>query len=189
MKKALLVISMIALLVFASCSSTETTEVAADPNAMPEWVYTDMSTQDVHYAVGYGKMSNQMNSIKRAQAEARTLLAEWVNIAVDEIITTYTNDAGSGENRQAVDAFETIAKQRAQAVLSGSTQEAFWVDADGGVYVLMGIPVENVKDQMYGAVTESASQAGFEKNEAAAEANAMMNAAIDRFFSSPSVTE
>ena len=187
--KKLLLAALVALIVLAGCASTDSAESAADPNAMPEWVMSDQSTQDVHYAVGYAKQATQMNSIKRAQAEARTLLAEWVNIAVDEIITTYTNDAGSGENRQAVDAFETIAKQRAQAVLSGSTQEAFWVDADGGVYVLMGIPVENVKDQMYGAVTESARQAGFEKNEAAAEANAMMNAAIDRFFSSPSVTE
>lgn len=182
MKKALLVISMIALLVFASCSSTETTEVAADPNAMPEWVYTDMSTQDVHYAVGYGKMSNQMNSIKRAQSEARNAIAEWVNISVEEIITTYTNDAGSDANRQAMDAFETLSKQTATAVLSGAKQENMWIDEEGGVYILMSIPVENVASQFYGAAEEAIAETPFVKNEAAAEANSMMNDAIAKYF-------
>ena len=182
MKKALLVISMIALLVFASCSSTETTEVAADPNAMPEWVYTDMSTQDVHYAVGYGKMSNQMNSIKRAQAEARNAIAEWVNISVEEIITTYTNDAGSDANRQAMDAFETLSKQTATAVLSGAKQENMWIDEEGGVYILMSIPVENVASQFYVAAVEAIAETPFVKNEAAAEANSMMNDAIAKYF-------
>ena len=203
--KKFAIIAIAALVVLAGCASTEPTisgenKTVASPVGqvlglngvpMPDWVYADQSTQDVHFAVGYAKMSNQMNSMKRAQAEARNVIAEWVMTAVDEIITTYTNDAGSNMNRQAMDAFETVAKQRAQALLSGSMQEDMWIDAEGGVYVLVGIPVENVADQMYGAVSDAIAQTqtAFVKNEAAEEANAMMDAAISKYFGSVSVTE
>ncbi len=191
MKKALFIISMVALLVFASCASTETAE-AADPNAMPEWVMTlgeSENTQDMHYSVGAAKMSNQMNSLKRAQAEARNAMAEWINVSVEEIIMTYTNDAGSDANRQAMDAFETLSKQEANAILSGSSQAAMWIAPDGTVYVLMGIPVENVASQMAGYVDEVTSNETFVKNEAAAEANNMMRNAINTYFGVNGVAE
>lgn len=196
MKHYTIALALIAALLLAGCSSSEpAAETTAAPTApagyeqLPEWTYIDQSTQDVHFAAAYSKMSDRQNSIKRAQAEARNLIAEWVNTAVDEIITTYTNDAGSGSNRQAVDAFETLSKQRAQAILSGVKQENMHIDSEGGVWVLMSIPVENVASQMYGAASEAVEQAGFERNEAAEEANNLMNAAIDKYFGNPSVTE
>lgn len=188
MKKYLILALVAIALVLVGCASSEEA-VAVNDSGMPEWTYMDMSTQDVHYAVGYANMSNRANSIKRAQAEARNIIAEWVSTAVDEIITTYTNDAGSEGNRQAMDAFETLSKQRAQAVLSGSKQEDMFIDEEGGVYILMSIPVENVASQMYGAAQDAVEQTKFEKNAAAQEANNMMNAAIEKYFSNPSVTE
>ena len=201
--KKLVIAALAAILVLAGCASTEPAAETTNQTAaaqvgqvlgmngvpMPDWVFSDQSTQDVHFAVGYAKMSNQMNSMKRAQAEARNVIAEWVMTAVDEIITTYTNDAGSDMNRQAMDAFEAVAKQRAQALLSGTKQEDMWIDAEGGVYILMSIPVENVASQMYGAASDAVGQSQFVKNEVAAEANEMMNAAIDKYFGSVSVTE
>ena len=201
MKKALpFLLSVFLLLTVCGCSSTKAPEavIAQRPVVLgnygiprPDWVIIDVSTQDVHFAAGYGKMSTLQNSIKRAQAEAKNLIAEWVSTAVDEIIVTYTNDAGTDTDRQALDAFEAVGKQRAQAILSGTKQEDLWEDADGGVWVLMSIPVENVASQMYGAASEAASSAnkGFMKNEAAKEANDMLNDAIDKYFSSQSVTD
>ncbi len=181
MKKTLLAIMLVAIALLAGCASTE--EAApVETDGTPDWVHIDISTQDVHYATGYGNMSNKQNSIKRAQAEARNLIAEWVNTSVEEIITTYTNDAGSEANRQAMDAFETLSIQNASAILSGVKQEDMYEEPDGGIWVLMSIPVENVKSQMYGYVEEAIESTPFERNEAAEEANNMMNNAIAKYF-------
>lgn len=205
MKKNLIVLFLcaIAVLSFIGCTSTSKVEsvdsitttnkvvVVLGKNGVPrpDWVVMDTSTQDVRYAAGYGKMSNLQNSLKKAQAEARNVIAEYVATAVDEIITNYTNDAGESANRQAMDAFETLSKQRAQAVLSGAKQEAFWEDNEGGVWILMSIPMENIASQMYGAAGASTTEnAAFKKNDAAVEANNMMNAAIAKYFGAPSVT-
>ena len=191
MKKFTLVV-MIAAAVFclSSCASAvveEPTPIAAtqvlgkDGVPQPEWVVKDVSTQDVHFGAGYGKAANYQNSIKKAEVEGRNVLAEWVKTSVDEVILNYSNDAGEGENRQAIDAFETLSKQNASAMLSGSKREALWVDADGGVWVLMSIPVENVKDQMVG-LSEAVNEQFFEENEAAANANQKMNEAFNKYF-------
>ena len=190
--KKILYILLALVLVFSvvGCASTEKSEAVEETKApvvlgkdgipRPDWVVKDVSTQDVHFASGYYKAATYANAQKAAIAEARNALAEWVKTSVDEIITSYRNDAGSGENLQAVQAFETISKQNATAMLSGSIKEDEWVDLDGGVYVLVSIPVENVKDQMVGLSDGIAQQ--FEKNEAAVEANNMMNDAIAKYF-------
>lgn len=182
MKKTLLAIMLVAIALLAGCASTEKAAPVVETDGTPDWVYMDISTQDVHYAAGYGNMSNKQNSIKRAQAEARNLIAEWVNTSVNEIITTYTNDAGSEANRQAMDAFETLSIQNASAILSGVKQEDMYEEPDGGIWVLMSIPVENVESQMYGYVEEAIESTPFERNEAAEEANNMMNDAIAKYF-------
>lgn len=202
MKKSAIVIALsLVLVVLASCASTsqpaQSGSVTQDSQSAtvqnpvvygkdgvprPEWVTKDVSTQDVHFATGYGKMTNFANSQKRALAEARNAIAEWISTSVDEIIVTYTNDAGEGANRQAIDAFETISKQQSTAWISGSMQEALWEDAEGGVYVLVSIPVANVKEPMV-EVAEGVNEQVFETNEAAAAANAMMDEAIAKYFS------
>lgn len=194
MKKIFLCLIFLALLFTTfSCSTMKPNEssVAQIPQVLgkygiprPDWVYMDISTQDVHYVAAYGKMSTTQNSIKRAQAEAKNLLAEWVSTSVEEIIVTYVNDAGSDANRQAMDAFESISKQKATAILSGTKQEDIWEDAEGGVWVLMSIPVENVASQMYGAVSEAidSSSKQFQTNAAAKAANDMLTAAVDKYF-------
>ena len=55
-------------------------------------------------------------------------------------------------------------------------------EPDGGIWVLMSIPVENVESQMYGYVEEAIESTPFERNEAAEEANNMMNDAIAKYF-------
>lgn len=49
--------------------------------------------------------------------------------------------------------------------------------------------MENIASQMYGAAGASTTEnAAFKKNDAAVEANNMMNAAIAKYFGAPSVT-
>lgn len=183
-----------------SCNSVKPYESANKQNLVlegtnkvsrPEWVFKDLSNNKTHYVVGYGKMSNLQNSIKRAQAEAKNLLAEWVSTSVDEVITTYTNDSGNTDNNYALDAFEVVSKQRAQAILSGIEQVDMWEDSDGGVWILMSIPVENVKSQMYSAWEEASSSASDAKTnkEVAKEANDKMAEAINNYFNNSSTLD
>lgn len=194
-KVCLLVLCALALFVVVGCASTspavnESVKTAASQIPVvlgkndiprPDWVFQDQSTAELQYAAGYGKMANTQNSMKKAQTEARNLLAEYVSTAVKEITTTYSNDAGTDGNRQAIDAFESVSMQKSQAVLSGANQMDMWEDVEGGVWILMSIPKANVASQMYDAAKEAASKS-FEKNEAAVEANKMMDDAIAKYF-------
>lgn len=199
MKSITLYLSFFCLLLLVfSCSTVRQNETAIEQNPIiegknnvdrPDWIYKDFSNDQIHYVAGYGKMSNLQNSIKRAQAEAKNLIAEWISTAVDEIIITYINDAGTDTNKQAMDAFEVVSRQRAQAILSGIEQVDMWEDKDGGIWVLLSIPVENVKSQMYRAWEEASSSVeDFNKSDAAKEANKMMENAINVYFNVSSNT-
>jgi len=204
MKKCNIVLLLLLAVVLVGCSTTGTvieadtgkasikaetpSVVGADGIAMPDWVYNNVSTEDYYYATGYGKMSNRQTSIKKAQSEAKNAIASWVNSAVDEITFSYTNDSGSNDNRQVIDAFETTARQRSQAILNGASQEATWVDQEGGVWILMSIPVANVEQQMKNAAFDVVKEAfkvddnSFVENEAAAVANKKLEDAISKYF-------
>lgn len=187
MKKVFIVLVAL-LMVFGltGCASTkqETAPPApvknvvlgADGIPQPDWVYKTVSTQDMHYESGYGMMSNKQNSIKRATVEAKNKIAAWVSTSVKEVVVTYVNDAGSGDNRQAMDAMETISQQVAEATLSGVTTEEMWVDSDGGVWVLCSIPLANI-EKSFEPAAEAVAEA-FVESDAAAAANAKMKDAF-----------
>lgn len=150
--------------------------IGAEGIPQPDWVYKTVSAQDVHYESGFGKMSDKQNSIKRATVEAKNKIAEWVSTTVKEVVVTYVNDAGSGDNRQALDAMEVISQQVAEATLSGVTTEQMWVDAEGGVWVLCSIPLANI-EKNFEPAAEAVAEA-FVESDAAAAANAKMKDAF-----------
>jgi hypothetical protein len=174
-----------AVLALGGCATTKGAEengpavsqiIGAEGIPQPDWVNKTVSTQDMHFETGYGKMSNKQFSIKRATVEAKNKIAEWVNTSVKEVVLTYMNDAGSGDNRQAIDAMETISKQVAEASLSGVSTESMWVDPDGGVWVLCSIPIANI-EQSFEQAAEVVAEA-FSENDAATAANAKMREAF-----------
>nr|WP_321294509.1 hypothetical protein [uncultured Sphaerochaeta sp.] len=187
MKKWLVILTLVMVsIVLSGCAATAKVEEASAPVRpvvigaegipQPEWVYKTVSTQDVHYETGYGKMSDKQNSIKRATVEAKNKIAAWVSTQVKEVVVTYVNDAGSGDNRQALDAMEVISQQVAEATLSGVTTEEIWVDADNGVWVLCTIPIANIQ-KSFEPAAEAVAEA-FVESEAAEAANAKMKDAF-----------
>lgn len=160
---------------------------------MPDWLLEDsLSNEEWHYEWGSAKQTSLQLSIKRAKAAARDNMAEWVRTAVHEIITSYANEAGADDfPKQAIDAFETLSIQKAEAILSGCSQVDMWNDKNGEfdkpgtIYILLRIAVDNIKEQFYGALNDKSVQKEFKKSGAAKEANNMMNAAIDKYFSLP----
>lgn len=184
-KTAILLLSALVIMTIASCASTTdgTVVLGKDGVPRPDWVTANISTDEIHYEVGYAKLSNFANSRSRALANGRELLAQWVNTFPQFVTTYYGNDAGEGENRQFLDVFETLSIERSNAWLRGSTQEEIWIDAEDGVWVLVSIPVANVTEPIAELAEEVAEQE-FSENEAAAAANAKMNEAIERYFGS-----
>jgi len=186
MKKMLGVLVLVLVsLIFVSCATAKVAEpiaparpvvIGAEGIPQPEWVYRTLPTQDMHYETGYGKMSDKQNSIKRATVEAKNKIAAWVSTQVTEVVVTYVNDAGSGDNRQALDAMEVISQQVAEATLTGVTTEEMWVDADNGVWVLAAIPIANI-ERNFAPAAEAVAEA-FEESDAAAAANAKMKEAL-----------
>ena len=191
MKKILIVLVALCM-VFAltGCASTKKEApppakkviLGSDGIPQPDWVYKTVSSQDMHYEAGYGKMSNKQISIKRATVEAKNKIAAWVSTSVKEVVVTYVNDAGSGDDRQAMDAMETISQQVAEATLSGVTTSEMWLDADGGVWVLCSIPLANI-EKSFEPAAEAVAEA-FVESDAAAAANAKMKEAFANLLKS-----
>lgn len=179
MRKTIIVLFLVlAIFMFASCASTN--DVGEAKFSDDWWDNPPADTADIHYEVGYAKGSSLQISRDWAKANANTALAQYVSNTIDAIVTTYVNDAGEvgqqGNNMQALQAFESVSKQRAQATLTGVTYKFQSMD-DGGVYVLASLPIGPLAEELKATVTES-----FVKNEAAEEANRMMNEAIDKYF-------
>ncbi|NCC14435.1 MAG: hypothetical protein EOM32_13800 [Spirochaetia bacterium] len=149
----------------------------------PDWVYKSVTSSDRHYESGYGKMSNQQNSIKRATVEAKNKIAAWLSTQVKEVIVTYVNDAGSGDDRQALDVMEAISLQIAEATLSGVTTEEMWVDAEGGVWVLCTIALADV-EQNFSPAADAVAQA-YSENDASDAAIKKMKDGFARLLRSP----
>lgn len=148
---------------------------------LPDWILNTPKSADMHYAVGTAKAANLQTSIKRAEAEGRNSISEWISTSVKEVITTYVSDAGSGDNRQNLDAFEAISIQVSESVLNGVTRDKLYQADDGTVYVLMGIPLSNVQ-KAFEPASQAVSQA-FEANEAADAANKKMADAFAKLLS------
>lgn len=190
MKKSILVV-LVVLSVFTlvSCATSgssakngENVVVGANNDVRPDWVFKSMSTENKYSVSAYGKGSSLQTSIKKAQVEGRTLLAEYISTAVKEIVSTYINEAGTGSNTQTMEAFEAATQQKTSALLTGASQDDMWEDEEGGVWVLMSISLDSLASKLYEAASEAMQNGTFEQNEAAAEANSKMNAAIEKYF-------
>jgi hypothetical protein len=79
---------------------------------------------------------------------------------------------GSQDDRQALEAFESISRQTSSNALMGVTQEAVWVDPDNAVWVLLSMPKENTAKAFEEATQE------FSLNEAALYAEYKMDGAL-----------
>jgi len=177
MKKFFLVaMTVLAVFMLASCASSKGVAGSADDEW---WNNPPADTADYHFEVGYAEGSTVMTSRDWAKANANTALAQYVSNSIEAIVTTYVNDAGEASkeanNMQALQAFESLSKQTATAVLSGVTYK--YHDTEKGCFVLAALPIGAFADELKANVTEA-----FQRNKAAETANNLMNAAIDKYF-------
>jgi ribosomal protein S20 len=183
MKRNLLIVMMlIASFSFVSCASTKAETAASmskdvvQDDGVPEWFYNTPIAEDLHYATGMAKSADRQIAIKKAEMAARNQIAEWIETNVKEVLKNYVNDAGEGDNRQILDAFESISVQVATASLKGVTREKLQF-SDDYVYVLMSIPNANI-EKAFEPATKAVSEK-FSQNEAAEVANERMQNAFE----------
>ena len=139
------------------------------------WNNPPSDTADYHYEVSYGEGSNPMTSMAWARANVNIALAQYVSNSIEAIVVTYVNDAGEGSNMQAMQAFESISRQRTQAVLTGVTYK--FHEMGKGVFVLAALPIGDFAKELKEIVSET-----FSKDEAFIGEGGLMDAAIDKYF-------
>lgn len=176
------VVSLSVLAFFTGCATSQAvrdqdaptydTIIGAEGAPQPDWVNTVPKATDVHYENGFAKLSNKANSIQRANAAAKEKISQWISTTVQSVVVNYTSDFGSGDDRQSIEAFESISRQIADNALVGVSQEALWVDQDNGVWVLVSIPLENTLKAF------EAAESSFTANDAAAFAEFKMEEAL-----------
>ena len=96
MKKILTVILFAFSAIFFSCGSKQTTAAQqAIEDGVPTWVYEGKKDNSGIYAVGAGKLSNDITSQKMAKAQARLELAQEVQVQVKGVTQTFVDDQGA----------------------------------------------------------------------------------------------
>ncbi len=174
-KLVIILLSVLMVFAFVSCASTKGSDSAV---ADDWWNNPPADTAEFHYEVGYAKGTNLQTSRDWAKANANTAVAQYVNNTITAIVNTYSQDAGelATDNMQALQAFESVSQQKAEAVLVGVTYK-FAPQEDGSVYVLAAVPVGTYAEELKATVKET-----FQRNAASVAAMDAMDAAIDKYF-------
>lgn len=187
------IVCVMVLFVIVSCASTKApvkeaneTIVAQNTKVLgkngvpqPDWVTTEVKTDDKYYASASAKFANQSNAIKAARTQAKAYLAEYVSSLISEFTKYYANEAGVNGNTEAMLGFENAIKDKAEAMLTGVMQEDMWEAEDGTIWVLMSMPLENVEQNLQKALDEAAKASNtYVENENATRAREYMTTAM-----------
>lgn len=179
MNKIVVFISvLLAGILFFSCGSEPTSAaVQAERDGVPTWVYEGKKDNNGLYAVGAGKLSNDVTSKKMAVAQARLELAQSVEVSVKGITQTLVDDQGAEDDRQYLAALSENAALTTEAILNGSEQADLYKADDGTIYVLMFLP----KSTFVTELTKKAST--FNRTSSAAYTEEKMAEAYEKYFS------
>lgn len=166
-----------ALLLFSCGSEPTSASIQAEKDGVPVWVYEGKKDKNGLYAVGAGKLSNDINSRKMAVAQARLELAQSVEVSVKGITQTFVDDQGADGDRQFLSAMTENAALATESVLNGTEQADLYKAKDGTIYVLMFLP----KNTFVTELTKKAS--AFERTSSAEFTEQKMAEAYDKYFS------
>ncbi len=160
---------LIALVAAAmAVTSCETTGNRVDKSKIPDFYLTPPTSRDILYGVGYAKMSSMDLSRTTAVARARADVAGQVQASIKTALTDYAQQAGEGENSQALQFVETVSRQIVDVTLAGCRTDKVEVKDDGTVYALVSYPIANLMDTAGTQFrrNEASSFAGFKAEEA-----------------------
>ena len=185
-----LVLAVLVLVVLTSCITNH--KVALSQNKAvegkngikrPEWVIHDMSTKKVHYASGFGEGYTFEVAKEKARLNADAELALWVSKTVDAVRERYIEENTANADTTYIDNFVISTKEAGTAVLTGVAEEDFWEDLDGGVWVLVSLPVANVRSQIDYVIQTTVADLSVFNNAEGEKAIADIRKAVDEVLS------
>jgi len=179
MKKAMLILSAF-LLIFAlvSCgSSPEPVIQQTDPAKAdyPEWLLMPPQADDAIYGIGMAKSSDVARARDLAATRARADIAKQISVSVQTMMTDYFQEAGVGDDTQAMQFVESITKEVADVELSGARTKNLYPADDGTFYALVEYPLNNFVEEQVADIfqrNESAEFAEFKADQALQRLNA-----------------
>ena len=149
-----------------------------DPDDIPIFYLIPPIADDAIYGVGDAKMSSLSMSRTTAISRARDDIARQVEVLVTNAITDYAQEAGQGNNNQAIEFTEIVSRQLVEVTLRGLITREVVIGRDGTVYALVKYPIDNLLE---------AANDNFERNQASAfaefkadEAVAKLNEELDK---------
>lgn len=161
MKKSriLVVLMLVIAFCFVSCASNHSVALSQNKAVegkngikRPDWVIHDQSTKKVHYSAGFGEGRTFETAKMKAKLNADAELALWISTTIDAVRDRYIEEYADNVSETFVDKFIYSAKEAGQALVTGIVEEDYWEDADGGVWVLVSLPIENVRAQINAAI-------------------------------------
>ncbi len=160
---------LIALVVAAvvGCASSR----GIDISDIPDFYLNPPKAEDAIYGVGDARMSTLSMSRTMAFSRARDDVARQVEVAVKNAITDYAQEAGEGDNKQAIQFAETVSRQIVDVTLRGVKQVETAVSKDGTVYALVEYPINSLLAE---------AEAAFERNQASAFAEFKAAQALEK---------
>ncbi len=142
--KRVMIVCVIALVLFTSCSSTP----KINPDGSPYWTTNiPKSTRSTYYAVGSAKQSTNQLSQLRAESAAKDAIGRWASTSVDNSLITFIEEAGEVmKTQQMLEVLQNLSVQTVSIALRGVAIEEKYIAPDGTVFVLASYPVKNLKD-------------------------------------------
>lgn len=163
--KIAVVATLVTLALFGCASSR-----GVDVSDIPEFYLNPPIAEDAIYGVGDAQMSSLSMSRTMAFSRARDDVARQVEVSVKNAITDYAQEAGEGDNKQAIEFIETVSRQIVDVTLRGVKQVEAHVAKDGTVYAMVEYPMNSLMAE---------AEAAFERNQAAAFAEFKASKALD----------
>lgn len=151
------------LILGTGCSSKEEALVTPDAECMiegreaPAWVCGGNTMEGHYVAVGSAPLSNLGQSFSRreAMANARSNLAQQIQTEVKDKVETFARSTGVGSAESADKVSTQVSKQVARVTLEGSRQLKYWQAPSEEIYLLVGVPVDQVNRNVQEQVRSS----------------------------------
>lgn len=180
MKKTGIVLSiLLAAIIMASCASApdSTTVIEQPPERrdLPQFFLNPPVYEDQIVGLGMAKMSSDSISRQTAVARARTDIAFQMDTRVESMLTDYFQEAGSGEDVQAITFVESISKQITNIELKNAKTVEVYAAVDGNWYAMVTYPLRELVSEVENL---------FQRNETAAFAEFKADEAMRRLDSS-----
>ena len=126
--------------VISGCATSRRIDITGIPN----FYLNPPSADDAMYGVGDARMSSLSTSRTIALSRARDDIARQVEVLVKSVITDYAQEAGAGNNRQAIEFTETVSRQLVEVTLCGLKTKEVAVGKTGSVYAMVEYPINSL---------------------------------------------